>query len=163
MNRIRISFLVAVLFAGALVFSQTPQWSKEAQKLQNSIRTLNTLIGINPFPEDVPGLNTAITNKTEQMMSDLTALDGALQSEMASLSSSERQEAETAYAGLMVQIADGGEMLALRSFDELTLDLVDTYNVSYSSYYSLASQYSLSTKGLPIGTTINERGGWIPQ
>lgn len=162
MNRFKISFLVTVLFISAVLVSDATLWDQKAQKLQNSIRTLNTLLSINPFPDDVPGLNIAITNKTEQMMSDLTALDITLQNELASLAADERQTAVTSYAGLLMQIADVGEMLALRSFSQLTLYLVNTYNISYTTYFSLAVQYNLVTKRLPIGVTFNDGGGWIP-
>jgi acyl-CoA reductase-like NAD-dependent aldehyde dehydrogenase len=162
MNRFRVSFLIVVLLAGALLFSQTPQWSKEAQKLANSLKTLNTLVSINPFPGDVPGLNTAIVNKTGMVMDDLGALSTALQNEVASLSAEERQEALNTLAELMAQTADEGNRLAVREFDTLTLDLVSNYNTVRATYYSLAQQYVLVTQQLPIGTQLNNRGSWIP-
>ena len=162
MNRFRVSFLIAVLLAGALLFSQTPQWSKEAQKLANSLKTLNTLVSINPFPGDVPGLNTAIVNKTGQVMEDLGALSTALQNEVASLSADERQEALGTLAELMAQTADVGNMLYVRSFAQLTMDLVGVYNAGRASYYSLVEQYSLVPRQLPHGVILADGGGWIP-
>jgi hypothetical protein len=162
MNRFKISFFVTVLFISAVLVSDATLWDQKAQKLQNGIRTLNTLLSINPFPDDVPGLNIAITNKTEQMMSDLTALDITLQNELASLSAGDKQEALSTYAALLMLVADVGEMLALRSFGQLTLTLVNTYNVSYNTYFSIAGQYNLTTQKLPIGVTFDDGGGWIP-
>lgn len=151
-----------ILFAGTLLFSQTPQWSKEAQKLQNSIHALDTLLSVNPFPDDVPGLDTAITNKTGQLMADLAALKSALETEMATLTPAERQEALDVWAELMIQIADLDSQLYVRGFDVLTLDLVDSYNAARTSYFSLIETYSLTFKRLPIGTRLQDGGGMVP-
>ena len=162
MRSFKITAFTLILFTGALLFSQTPQWSKEAQKLQNSIRTLDTLLSVNPFPDEVPGLQTAITNKAGQVMADLADLQSALEAEMASLSAAERQEALDACAALMSQVADVGERLYLRGFDTLSLDLVDTYTLARTSYFSLATIYNLITKRLPIGTRLQDGGSWVP-
>jgi len=158
----RIHFIPILILLTAAAFSQTPQWSREAGKLGNSLKTLDTLLSINPFPAEVPGMTTAITNKTQQMMDDMAALDAALQSDMPALSPVERQEALGTLAELMMQTADAGNGLAVREFDALTLDLVASYNTVRSSYYSLAQQYTLSTSSLPIGTQVGARGSWIP-
>ena len=162
MNRFKIGVLLLVLFSGALLFPQSAQWEREALKLQNTIRTLGTLISVNPFPGEVPGLETAITNKTGQMMGDMDALNDALEAEMPSLSADERQEALTTTATLMMQVADLRNHLYIRGFSALTLGLVDAYTIVRASYYSLAAQYSLITKLLPIGTRLQDGGGWIP-
>jgi HPt (histidine-containing phosphotransfer) domain-containing protein len=163
MHKLRFSFLILVVFlTGAAAFSQTPQWSKEAHKLQNNLKTLNTLASINLFPAEVPGMETAITNKTQQMMDDLAALQTALQTEMPSLDAAERQEALGTLSDLLMQTADIGNMLAVREFGALTMDLVTSYNAVRTSYYSLAQQYSMTTRRLPIGTQMDARGSWIP-
>jgi acyl-CoA reductase-like NAD-dependent aldehyde dehydrogenase len=162
MHRVRFPFVVVVFLIGGLAFSQTPQWSREAQKLQHSLQTLNTLLSVNPFPGDVPGLETAITNKTEQMMDNLAALQAALQAEMSSLSAADRQEALGTLGDLLMQAADVGNMLAVRGFDTLTLNLVTVYNTTRIAYFSLAEQFNLTSKRIPIGTQVNDGGGWIP-
>lgn len=162
MNRIKWTGLLLVLLSGALLFPQSTQWEREGQKLQSTIRTLDTLVSVNPFPDDVPGLEVAITNKTGQMMGDLGELKAAVETEMPLLGAEERQEALTATATLMIQVADLGNRLYIRGFNALTLDLVDAYAVVRTSYFSLAVQYSLVTKGLPIGTRLQDGGGWIP-
>jgi len=163
MHKIRFSFILVLVFlTGAAAFSQTQQWSKEAQKLANSLRTLDTLLSVNPFPGDVPGLETAITNKTGQMMDNLAALQAALESEMPTLNAADRQEALGTLSDLLMQTADIGNMLAVREFGSLTMDLVTSYNAVRTSYYSLAQQYSMTTRRLPIGTQVDARGTWIP-
>jgi acyl-CoA reductase-like NAD-dependent aldehyde dehydrogenase len=162
MHRSKVTAFILFLLAGALLFSQTPQWSKEAQKLGNSIRTLDTLLSVNPFPDEVPGLETAIGNKAGQVMADLAALQSAMESEMASLSGTERQEALDAWASLMAQTADVGNRLYIRGFATLSHDLVDTYSTARAAYFTLADSYTLITKRLPIGTHLQDGGGWIP-
>jgi acyl-CoA reductase-like NAD-dependent aldehyde dehydrogenase len=161
-NRVKTAAFLLVFLAGSLLMAQTPQWSKEAQKLQNSIRTLDTLLSVNPFPGEVPGLETAIGNKAGQMMDDLAAVQSALEAAMASLSADERQEALNAWAELMAQAADVGNSLSVRGFGSLTLDLVAAYNAARTSYFGLADTYTLATKPLPIGTQLQDRGSWIP-
>jgi hypothetical protein len=110
----------------------------------------------------VPGLNTAIVNKTGMVMDDLGALNTALQAEIPSLSASERQEALNTLAELMAQTADVGNMLYVRAFAQLSSDLVTSYNAVRSSYYAQAAQYNLSTQQLPLGVQRGDGGGWIP-
>jgi hypothetical protein len=162
MRKSSLPFILILVFLTAAAFSQTLQWTKEAHKLGNSLKTLDTLLSLHPFPAEVPGMEMAITNKTQQMMGDLAALDAALQAELPSLSPSERQEALGTLADLLMQAADVGNRLVVREFDALTLDLVTSYNTVRTTYYSLAQQYSVVTKRLPIGTEVNNRGGWIP-
>ena len=162
MHRIKITAFILILCAGTLLFSQTPQWSKEAHKLQNSIRTLDTLLSVNPFPDEVPGLETAIGNKAGQVMADLATLQSAMEAEMASLSAGERQEALDAWAELMAQVADAGNRLYVRGFSTLSYDLAGTYTTVRASYFSLADTYTLTTKQLPIGTQVQDGGHWVP-
>lgn len=162
MNRTKTVAVFLFLLAGSMLMAQTPQWSKEAQKLQNSIRTLDALLSVHPFPGEVPGLETAIGNKAGQVMDDLAALQGALEVEMAALDAEERQEALNDWADLMAQAADVGNRLSVRGFGSLTLDLVVAYNGARTSYLSLADTYTLATKPLPIGAQLQDRGSWIP-
>jgi hypothetical protein len=160
MNRFLKPALVAMLLVAATLLCDTPQWTKDAKKVESSLKTLDTLLSVNPFPNDVPGLQVAITNKTEQLIADLDALNATLQSDLASLPAGERQEALATLAQLLVQVADEGQRLNNRFLDALTVDLVTHYITACTSYYALSNQYSFATNQLPIGVILHDRGGW---
>jgi hypothetical protein len=155
----KVLFLSVLLFVFPL-FGDSTNWGRDALKLQHSVNTLNTLMGVNPFPDEAPGMVTAIGQKTDQLIGDLAALNASLANELPDMSADERSDALHSCAALLVQIADAGQMLADRSLTAIVSALGTAYNVSYYSYNSLSGQYGLAVKSIPIYVVVGERGGW---
>jgi len=141
-----------------LVFGENTQWSKDAIQLGNSLKALRALLDIDPFPENVPGLVVAISNKTEQVAGNLEDLELSLENELSSLDANDQQAALDAFAGLLVQVADVGEILANRGMEVEKGWIATSYMVSYISYQDFVGTFDRDGQIIPIYLT--ERGGW---
>jgi len=158
--RISKVLFLSVLLSVFSLFGDSTKWGRDALKLQHSVNTLNTLMGVNPFPDEAPGMVTAIGQKTDQLIADLAALNASLADELPLLGADERSEALSSYAALLMQIADAGQMLANRSLTAIVSELGTAYGASYCAYSSFSGQYGLAIKTIPIYINVNGRGGW---
>jgi hypothetical protein len=153
----KLLLFIATLALCSAAWAQAPQWERDANKLTHTIATLNTLLDVNPFIDDVPGLETAIGNKVSKVIEDLDALKSTIETEIGSLSSDEKSDALATLAQLLLKIADAGERLNIRALYSLSLTLGTNYNYSYYAYYTLANQYSIGSRILPIGVILADR------
>ena len=155
----KVLFL-SVLLSVFSLFGDSTKWGRDALKLQHSVNTINTLMGVNPFPDEAPGMVTAIGQKTDQLIADLAALNASLANELPLLGADERSEALNSYAALLVQIADAGQMLGNRSLTSNVSGLGTAYGASYYAYTSLSGQYGVAIKAIPIYVVVGDRGSW---